>query len=114
MGYDPPGCPVFIVMTKAPLISGALLCAGGAILEAIVTTYWPQLLALLAFCAWLIRLEAAVKSLSAITAELRREQVEITRRAQDQAITLARIDESLSAIKLTLDRLVERMERERR
>ena len=40
-----------------------------------------------------------------------REQAEITRRAQDQAVTLARMDESLAAIKKTLDRLMERMER---
>lgn len=80
-------------------------------MEDIVKTYWPQMIALLAFVAWLIRLEAAVKGQGQIISELRREQAEITRRAQDQAVTLARMDESLAAIKKTLDRLVERMER---
>ncbi|RRH71982.1 hypothetical protein [Falsigemmobacter faecalis] len=80
-------------------------------MEDIAKTYWPQLITLLAFVAWLIRLEAAVKGQAGFIAELRREQAEITRRAQDQAVTLARMDESLSAIKLTLDRLVDRMER---
>lgn len=94
----------------SPASRGAFSCAEGA-LEDIVKTYWPQLLALLAFVAWLIRLEAAVKGQAQIIGELRREQAEITRRAQDQAVTLARMDESLAAIKKTLDRLVERMER---
>lgn len=80
-------------------------------MDDIVKTYWPQLIALLAFAAWLIRLEATQKNQSGLIADLRREQAEINRRAQDQAITLARIDESLSAIKLTLDRMVERLDK---
>lgn len=80
-------------------------------MDGLITTYWPQLLALLAFAAWLIRLEAAVKSLSSLVAEMRRRQDETERRAQDQAVMLGRIDESLKAIQITLDRLAARIER---
>ena len=80
-------------------------------MDAILDQYWPQLLGLIAFVAWLIRLEAGHKALASVVAELRREQGEINRRAQDQAVTLAAINESLSSIKRTLDRLYERVDR---
>ncbi|RRH70043.1 hypothetical protein [Falsigemmobacter faecalis] len=80
-------------------------------MEDLVKTYWPQFIALVAFVAWLKRLESMVRGHAEVISELRREQAEINRRAQDQAITLAAIKESLSAIKITLDRLYERMDR---
>lgn len=64
---------------------------------------------------WLARLELTGKTnretLNKLRSEIdavRAEQAEINRRAQDQAIMLARIDESLASIKITLDRLYER------
>jgi len=78
-------------------------------MEELARTYWPQILALIAFVAWLIRLEAIVKSDREAIGELRREHAELNRRAQDQAVTLARIDESLASIKITLDRLYSRV-----
>lgn len=80
-------------------------------MEDLFKTYWPQGAALVAFIVWLIRLESMVRGHATVIIELRREQAEINRRAQDQAITLAAIKESLSSIKITLDRLYERMDR---
>ena len=80
-------------------------------MEDLITKYWPQMVTAFLGAMWLARIDARVKQVADDLAEAQRELVAVKANAAIQDVTLARIGESLSAIKITVDRIYARTDR---
>lgn len=76
---------------------------------AVIQSGWTQFMAIAGVIWWARKIDLRGQSNSDRLDRHEARLLVMERSIQDQAITLARIDESLSAIKITLDRLYSRV-----
>ena len=75
----------------------------------IILRFWAQLMTAAGLIGWGVRLEVKARHFAQDLQQLERDVAALAAVSQGQAIGQARIEEALSAIKLTLDRLYAEM-----